>query len=80
VERLTAFFIREHNATLPHAAFAGQTPDERYFGTGAHVPAELAAAKAKARGARLAANRAARCGTCPRSAPVTAPADDSLAP
>jgi hypothetical protein len=32
------------DAQMPHAAISGQTPDEIYFGTVAHLPAELAAA------------------------------------
>jgi transposase InsO family protein len=36
IERLRAlvkFFVEEHNTQMPHSAFAGQTPDEMYFGT-----------------------------------------------
>jgi hypothetical protein len=51
------------NASL-HAAFDGPTPDEMYFGTGAHVPAQPAAARAEARRRRLERNRAARCNVC----------------
>jgi hypothetical protein len=36
LEKLIGFYVTEHNARLPHAAFRGQTPDEMYFGTGAH--------------------------------------------
>ncbi len=53
------------------AAFRGQTPDEMYFGTGKHVPDELAAAKKAARQARLEEsqarleeNRSVRCNMC----------------
>jgi len=46
----------------------GQTPDEVYAGTGDHVIAELAAAKAKARQQRIARNRAAHCPSCPKAA------------
>jgi hypothetical protein len=41
-----------------HAAFRGQTPDEVFFGTASNLPAQLAAARAKARELRMAANRA----------------------
>ena len=61
---LVAFFVEAHNTQMPHPAFRGQTPDEMYFATGANLPDELAAARAKARAARLAANRAMSCGRC----------------
>jgi len=47
------------------SAFRGQTPDEMYFRTGDAVPADLTARAAAARRARVEANRAAACGTCP---------------
>ena len=40
---LVAFFVEEHNTQMPHSAFAGQTPDEMYFGTAVDLPAQLAA-------------------------------------
>jgi transposase InsO family protein len=43
VEKLVAFYVREHNSRLPHSAFRGQTPDEMYFGTGGKVPSPAAA-------------------------------------
>jgi hypothetical protein len=43
VKRLVAFYVAEHNERIPHAAFEGQTPDEIYFGRGAHIPGELVA-------------------------------------
>ena len=49
---------------VPHAAFAGKTPDEMYFGRGDHVPGELAAGHARARAARLESNRQLSCGAC----------------
>ena len=64
VERLVDFYVTEHNTRLPHSAFNGQTPDERYFGTGQTVPEELKAARARAREARLKANRALSCSVC----------------
>ncbi len=69
---LVAFFVNEHNAKVPHAAFRGQTPDEMYFGTAARLPEELATARKTARDKRLAANRAASCARClPPSDPST---------
>jgi transposase InsO family protein len=61
---LVAFFIEEYNTHMPHPAFSGQTPDEMYFGTAVDLPAELAAARSKAREERLAANRAMSCNQC----------------
>ena len=67
IERLRSlvkFYVEEHNTQMPHSAFAGQTPDEMYFGTAVDLPAQLAAARSKARAERLAANRARTCGQC----------------
>jgi len=64
VEKLVAFYVQEHNAHLPHAAFKGQTPDEMYFGTGGNVPAELEAARQRARQERVEANRKRTCSAC----------------
>jgi putative transposase len=65
VRRLVTFYVDEHNRVLPHSAFRGQTPDEMYFGSGDAVPADLTTRAAAARRARVEANRAAACGTCP---------------
>jgi len=62
--RLVAFYVAEHNARIPHAAFRGQTPDEMYFGSGDHVPDHLADARDVARRARLNVNRARECVAC----------------
>ena len=64
VEKLVAFYVQEHNTRLPHSAFRGQTPDEMYFDTGGSVPAELEAARKKARQARVDANRKRTCSAC----------------
>jgi transposase InsO family protein len=64
LRRLVSFYVEEHNTRLPHSAFRGETPDEMYFGTGGHVPHELASRRRAARAARLAANRSASCATC----------------
>jgi hypothetical protein len=65
VRRLVTFYVDEHNRVLPHSAFRGHTPDEMYFGTGDAVPADLTSRAAAARRARVEANRAAACETCP---------------
>jgi transposase InsO family protein len=70
---LVAFFIEQHNTQMPHSAFAGQTPDEMYFGTAVDLPAQLAAARNKAWAERLAANRAMTCDQC-SGQPATFPA------
>ena len=64
LRRLIAFYVQAHNGVMPHSAFDGQTPDEVYFGRGGEVAAELAVGRARARDARLARNRAARCDVC----------------
>jgi len=64
IEKLTEFYVHEHNSRMPHAAFQGQTPDEMYFGTGGNVPAELLAARQLARQARIKANRNQNCSGC----------------
>jgi putative transposase len=72
LEKLIAFYVEQHNTVVPHAAFAGQTPDEMYFGVGDHVPGELAAGHARARAARLKSNRELACEAC------RTPVDDPL--
>ena len=67
IERLRSlvkFFVEEHNTQMPHSAFSSQTPDEMYFGTAIDLPAQLAAARSKARAERLVANRAMTCSQC----------------
>jgi len=49
VRRHVAFYVAEYNATIPHAAFSGQTPDEIYFGRGEAIPAKLEAGRDAAR-------------------------------
>jgi hypothetical protein len=64
VRKLTAFYIEQHNAHLPHSDFCGQTPDEMYFGTGSEIPKQLEASRSTARRSRMDANRAQTCRTC----------------
>ena len=61
---LVAFYVKEHNAYLPHSAFRGQTPDEMYFGTGTDVPKQLESARQAARQSRMEVNRKNSCPTC----------------
>jgi hypothetical protein len=64
LRRLIAFYVREHNETIPHAAFNGQTPEEIYFGNGDAVVIDLAAARVRARQERMKANQMATCDVC----------------
>jgi putative transposase len=64
VETLVAFYVEQHNTHLPHSAFQGQTPDEKYFGTGEDVPKQLEEARLAARRQRMEVNRARRCHVC----------------
>jgi len=64
VRRHVAFYIREHNSTMPHSAFLGQTPDEMYFGRGDDIPTQLTAARAEARVRRMEENRARQGAVC----------------
>jgi putative transposase len=64
LEKLIGFYVDQHNTVVPHAAFAGHTPDEMDLGRGDHVPGELAAGHARARAARLESNRRLSCGAC----------------
>ena len=64
VEKLVAFYVKEHNERLPHSAFRGQTPDEMYFEGGEGVPDALESRKKDARRKRLAMNRALSCAVC----------------
>ncbi|MBI5505538.1 MAG: hypothetical protein HY899_12105 [Deltaproteobacteria bacterium] len=45
VRRYVEFYVTEYNATIPHVAFSGQTPDEIYSGRGAEIPAKLDAGR-----------------------------------
>jgi putative transposase len=64
LQALIAFFVEEHNATMPHSAFAGQMPDEMYLGTAKSLADQLVVARGKARERRLAVNRAVSCHRC----------------
>ena len=64
LERLITSYVEQHNTVVPHAAFAGQTPDEMYFGRGDQVPADLASSRACAREARMTYNRNLSCEAC----------------
>jgi len=64
VRRQVAFYVREHNSTIPHSAFQLQTPDEMYVGTGEEIPGQLAEGRAEARARRIEENRARQCAVC----------------
>jgi hypothetical protein len=64
VRRHVALYVKEHNATIPHSAFRGQTPDEMYFDRGDGVPDRLVEARSLARERRKEENRARQCAVC----------------
>jgi len=64
LEKLIAFYVEQHNSVVPHSAFAGQTPDEMYFGRGDQVPVDLAMGRARAREVRMKSNRDLSCEAC----------------
>jgi hypothetical protein len=64
LEKLIAFYVEQHNSVVPHSTFAGQTPDEMYFGRGNQVPVALAAGRARASEARMKSNRELSCEDC----------------
>ena len=64
LENLIAFYVEQHNSVVPHSAFAGQTPDEMYFGRRDQVPRDLAVGRARAREARMKSNRELSCEAC----------------
>jgi hypothetical protein len=67
LQKLIDFYVAEHNATMPHSAFRGQTPDEMYFGLGATIPDELALKRRDAQRLRVERNRNIACAECPRA-------------
>jgi putative transposase len=64
VEKLVGFYVVQHNTHLPHSAFHGQTPDEKYFGTSKDIPKQLKEARLEARRQRMQANRSRSCRAC----------------
>ena len=50
---LVDFYVTQHNAVMPHAAFNGATPDEVFSGTAGPLGARLANARDHARQRRL---------------------------
>jgi hypothetical protein len=56
VEQLIRFYVNEHNSTLPHSAFKGQTPDEMYFQKGTDITERIQAARMIARQRRIESN------------------------
>jgi len=76
VRRLVAFYIEQYNAILPHSALNGRTPDEVYFGVATDTHDKLAAARSRAREARMAANRARVCEDCCAATITPTPAND----
>jgi transposase InsO family protein len=71
LQKLIEFYVTEHNQTMPHNAFDGQTPDEMYFGQGEAVPDELAERRREAIRSRVVHNRNIACSDCPRGIAAT---------
>jgi len=69
VEQLIHFYVNEHNSTLPHSAFKGQTPDEMYYQKGTDIPEKIQASRMIARQHRRESNLAATCPKCQPMAP-----------
>ena len=61
---LVDFYVTQHNAVMPHAAFNGATPDEVFSGTAAPVGARLVHARDLGLQQRLQHNRSRSCETC----------------
>jgi len=66
MQRLVAFYVRDHNERMPHYAFNGQTPDEMYFGEAPFLVQELKTQGATALVARLVRNGKMACRECPK--------------
>jgi putative transposase len=64
VRKLVEFYVSQHNTVMPHAAFAGLTPDEVYFGRTEGIVEELAEKRAAARVERVRRNREVTCPGC----------------
>ena len=70
LRRLIEFYVVEHNQTIPHHAFNGQTPDEMYIGHGTTVPDELAERRRAARRKRVELKRDTACSNCSQAGAV----------
>jgi transposase InsO family protein len=70
LRKLIEFYVNEHNTSMPHGAFDGQTPDEMYFDRGVAVPDELAQKRRAARRRRIDENRKVACFNCRRNSDV----------
>ena len=71
VRSLVKFYVRQHNAVMPHSAFKGLTPDEVYFDRAGGVTEGLTGQRAKAREERLTENRSRSCSSCNETNIVT---------
>jgi putative transposase len=80
VEQLIRFYVYEHNSTLPHSAFKGQTPDDMYFQQGTDVPEKIQAARMIARQRRRESNLAVTCPKCQPTAPQSISLQSTITP
>jgi transposase InsO family protein len=68
VRRHVTFYVKAHNSQIPPSAFNGRTPDEVYFGKGENISRHLATKRKEAQQARVKANQAMSCDSCPAAA------------
>jgi len=64
IRRLVDFYVKEHNDSVPHAAFKGQTPSEVYFGHSENTIKNLEEVRQLSRQKRFETNRAISCDEC----------------
>lgn len=65
LRRFVDFYVDEHNTSIPHNAFQGQTPLDVFRGDASNLAAEFASKRAEAREVRILENHSAGCGACP---------------
>jgi len=66
LRKLVEFYVTQHNTTMPHSVFRGQTPDAMYFGRAEAVPDELDRKRREAQRLRIERNRNIACSDCSR--------------
>ncbi len=64
VEKLTAFYVEQHNTVIPLHVLKGRTPDEVFKGEAVDLPERLRKAHRVAIRDRIEANRRLSCDSC----------------